>query len=102
MSTTLQPLLRLVAPTDRPDPLRPEHLTNQEALRAVGAWLDIRGYTLVALRRDGVDLVVEAVLAGADSPDTLRFDREALARLSDACRSDRHRDARPPIYPVFE
>jgi len=102
MSTTLQPLLRLVAPIARPDPSRPEHLTNQEALRAIGAWLDIRGYSLVSLRRDGVDLVLEAALPYAEAPDTLRFDREALARLSDACRSDRHRDARPPIYPVFE
>ncbi len=102
MSTTLQPLLRLVAPTPRPDPSRPEHLTHQEALRAIGAWLDIRGYTLVAIRRDGGDLVVEATLPDAESADTLRFDRESLARLADASRGDRYRDERPPLYPVFE
>ena len=102
MSNTLQPLLRLVSPTPRPDPSRPEHLTNQESLRAIGAWLDIRGYTLVGVRREEGDLIVEAALPRCETPDVLRFDREALDRLSDASRSDRHRDARPPIYPIFE
>jgi hypothetical protein len=102
VSTTLQPLLRLVSPTPRPDPSRPEHLNNQDTLRSVGAWLDIRGYTLVAVRRDGDALIVEATLPHEEAPEVLRFDREALARLSFAARSDRNRDDRPPIYPVFD
>jgi len=102
MSASIQPLLRLVDPLPRPDPARPEHLSNQDVLRAVGAWLDIRGYTLVAVRRDAADLLVEACLPGAGAADVLYFDRESLARLSAASRGDRDRDARPPIYPVFE
>ena len=102
MSNTLQPLLRLVDPTPRPDPSRPEHLTYQETLRAIGAWLDVRGYTLVAIRRDAGALIVEAALPDAESPDVLRFDRDALARLSFAARGDRNREARPSIYPVFD
>jgi len=102
VSNTLQPLLRLIAPTPRPDPSRPEHLNNQETLRAIGAWLDIRGYTLVAIRRDADALLVEANLPDEESTEVLRFDREALARLAFASRGDRNRDDRPPIYPVFD
>ena len=102
MSATLQPLFRLVDPTPRPDPARPEHLTHQDALRSLGAWLDVRGYTLDGFRRDGVDLIVTATLPGADEPDVLRLDPAAIARLRDAAKADRHRDARPPLYPVFE
>lgn len=102
MSNSPRPPLRLVAPSARPDPSWREHITNQETLRAIGAWLDIRGYTLDAIRRDADALIVEATLPDAESPDLLRFDRDALARLSDASRNDRHREARPPIYPLFE
>ncbi len=66
----------------------------QDLLRAVGAWLDARGYRLTRLSEsDGSFLIeVEIGVAGDDlSREVLRLDHEALNRLTSAARNDRNR-----------
>jgi hypothetical protein len=64
----------------------------QDTLRAVGAWLDVRGYREVRIVEDGETLVVEASPgpAAASAPvEVLRFDAKRMLRLREAARNDR-------------
>jgi hypothetical protein len=66
--------------------------TYQEALRAVGAWLDVRGYGEIRIVEDGGVIVVEAVPTGsatAPAPETIRLERADIRRLCQAARQDR-------------
>jgi hypothetical protein len=66
----------------------------QDMLRAVGGWLDARGYRLVGLSGTGDSLVVE-VEAGPPGPEicreAFRLDFGSLERLAIAAQSDRDR-----------
>ena len=63
----------------------------QESLRAIGAWLDIRGFGDVRITEAAGELVIEAI--GADGEPTvterIRLDPDSLGRLCRAARSDR-------------
>jgi hypothetical protein len=63
--------------------------TYQDALRAVGAWLDVRGYREVRIVEDGGALVVEASPSAPAPVEVLRFDAERMHRLREAALSDR-------------
>jgi hypothetical protein len=66
----------------------------QDMLRAVGGWLDARGYRLVGLSGTGDSLVVE-VEAGPPGTDicreAFRLDFGSLERLAVAAQADRDR-----------
>ena len=71
--------------------LRPT-LTYQDSLRAVGAWLDIRGYREVRIFEDADALVVEAACGkseAAAAKEVFRLDSERIQRLRLAALSDR-------------
>jgi hypothetical protein len=76
--------------------------TYQDGLRAVGAWLDVRGYREIRIvERDGT-LVVEAAPATSGQAvqvEVLRFDADRIARLRRAALSDR---GAPRAYPRFD
>ena len=60
----------------------------QEALRAVGAWLDIRGYGDVRIVEEEGVLVIRAN-ARQETVEEIRLDRERLTRLCAAAKQDR-------------
>jgi hypothetical protein len=66
----------------------------QDMLRAVGGWLDARGYRLVGLSGTGDSLVVQ-VEAGPPGTDicreAFRLDFGSLERLATAAQADRDR-----------
>jgi hypothetical protein len=71
---------------------QPSRFTYQDTLRAVGAWLDVRGYREVHIIEAGGGFLVEAVpgIANAHAPvEVLRFDAECMLRLRKAALSDR-------------
>jgi hypothetical protein len=73
--------------------------TYQDSLRAVGAWLDVRGYREVRIIEDGGTLVVEASSGTAKVPtpiEVLRFDSERIRRLRNAALNDRGAPRLPP------
>ena len=75
----------------RPQPLAGRY---QEMLRALGAWLDARGYCLTRMSANESSLIVEVETgqAGDDlSTEIFRLEFEALERLMSAARSDRDR-----------
>ena len=64
----------------------------QEALRVIGAWLDIRGMHTVRIVENEGELVIEASNDSAGmqtATERFRFDRESIERLSWAARHDR-------------
>ena len=66
----------------------------QEMLRALGAWLDARGYRLIRVSSADHALVVEVEVGqpGDDlSREVFRLDDVALERLLEAARTDRNR-----------
>jgi hypothetical protein len=70
----------------------PRSISYQDTLRAVGAWLDVRGYRDVRIVESDGELVIEArlgKLAGATTPEVLTFDHAGVLRLQQAARSDR-------------
>jgi hypothetical protein len=77
----------------------PRTFSYQDGLRAVGAWLDVRGYHLIRITEEDGALVVEAA-AGPPSPsspvEVLRFDAERMMRLREAALNDR---GAPRSYP---
>lgn len=80
-------------PDTKPDPL-PMLGTYQETLRALGAWLDARGYRLIRVSsaENGLTVEVEIGQAGDDlSREIFRLEFDALERLTMAARSDRNR-----------
>ena len=52
----------------------------QEALRAVGAWLDIRGYGDVRIVEQEGELIIEAS-ARSEVVEVIRLNRERIDRL---------------------
>jgi hypothetical protein len=63
-------------------------------LRALGAWLDARGYRLTRMSANETSLIVEVETGQADddlSTEIFRLEFEALERLMSAARSDRDR-----------
>jgi hypothetical protein len=77
------------------------NFTYQDGLRAVGAWLDVRGYREIRIVEHNGALVVEAA-PGTTSQSTpvevLRFDADHMARLRRAALNDR---GAPRAYPAF-
>ena len=68
------------------------HGRYQESLRAIGAWLDIRGFSDVRIVEDDGDLVVEAALTAGEPATTIeriRLDSDSIGRLCRAARNDR-------------
>ncbi len=64
----------------------------QEALRVIGAWLDIRGLHSVRIVESDGELLIEATHAAAGqaaAAERFRLDRESLDRLSRAAKHDR-------------
>ena len=63
----------------------------QESLRAIGAWLDIRGCRDVRITESAGDLVI--VASGGDGEPTaierIRLDSDGIGRLCRAARNDR-------------
>jgi hypothetical protein len=63
----------------------------QESLRAIGAWLDIRGFCDIRITEAAGELVIEAI--GSDGSPTaverIRLDMDSLGRLCRAARNDR-------------
>ncbi len=90
----------------------PELLTGryQKSLRAIGAWLDIRGFSDVRIVEDDGELVVEAAGSRGEPSVTerIRLDVDHLGRLSLAARHDRgsavsyraYEDRTPSLSPV--
>lgn len=65
----------------------------QDSLRAVGAWLDVRGYRDVRIAESNGELVIEARVSGGgvtSDAEIVRFDAEAIHRLRRAAFSDRN------------
>jgi hypothetical protein len=63
-------------------------------LRALGAWLDARGYRLTRVSVNESNLIVEVETGQADddlSTEIFRLEFDALERLMTAARSDRDR-----------
>jgi hypothetical protein len=80
----------------------PPAFTYQDGLRAVGAWLDVRGYREIRIVEHDGTLVVEAApeTAGqAVQVEVLRFDADRIARLRRAALNDR---GAPRAYPCFD
>jgi hypothetical protein len=74
---------------DRRDPLTGKY---QDALRVIGAWLDIRGFSEVRIREDAGELVIEAAGTSDDPPaivERFRLNRESIELLCHAARKDR-------------
>lgn len=71
----------------------------QEALRAVGAWLDIRGYHDVRIVEDAGTLVVEAKTnrGPISETDRIQLDRHRIERLCQAAKNDRGSALSRPI-----
>jgi hypothetical protein len=68
------------------------HLTYQEILRSIGAWIDVRGYREVRIEGDADGLAIEGVLDHAgpdDERERLVLDTEQLLRFCDASRQNR-------------
>lgn len=63
--------------------------TYQDALRTVGAWLDVRGYRDVRIVEDCGALIVEALPNATAPVEVLRFDAERMRRLRAAALNDR-------------
>lgn len=64
----------------------------QEALRVIGAWLDIRGFhTVRIVESDGELLIQASNTAVGEKPaaEQFKLDRESIERLSHAARHDR-------------
>lgn len=64
----------------------------QDSLRAIGAWLDIRGYRDVRIVEAEGELIIEAKTgssATATMEEVLRFDHAGVIRLRQAALSDR-------------
>ena len=63
----------------------------QESLRAIGAWLDIRGFCDVRITEAAGELVIEAIgLDGAPTAvERIRLDTDSIGRLCRAARNDR-------------
>lgn len=68
----------------------------QEALRAVGAWLDVRGYGNVRIVEEDGALVIEASVK-SDSVEVIRLDRDRIDRLCSAAKNDRGSALSGPI-----
>jgi hypothetical protein len=79
----------------------PASFTYQDCLRAVGAWLDVRGYREIRIVEDRGTLVVEAAPDAANQAavEVLRFDADHMARLRKAALNDR---GAPRAYPSFD
>ncbi|HEY7034169.1 MAG TPA: hypothetical protein VH482_22715 [Thermomicrobiales bacterium] len=78
----------------------PVPFTYQDTLRAVGAWLDVRGYREVRIVEADGALVVEAATGTVTTPaatEVLRFDAERMLRLREAALCDR---GVPRAYPA--
>jgi hypothetical protein len=74
---------------DRRDPLTGKY---QDALRVIGAWLDIRGFSDVRIREDAGELVIEAAGTSDNPPavvERFRLDLDSIELLSCAARKDR-------------
>lgn len=70
----------------------PRVFSYQDSLRAVGAWLDVRGYCDVRIVECDGELVIEAKPGkdpGAMTAEVLRFDHAGVLRLRQAALSDR-------------
>jgi hypothetical protein len=68
------------------------HLTYQEILRSIGAWIDVRGYREVRIEGDADGLAIEGVLdqgGAGDERERLVLDTEQLLRFCDASRLNR-------------
>jgi hypothetical protein len=64
----------------------------QEALRVVGAWLDVRGMHTVRIVEDEGELLIEASNSNHEdsaASEQFRLDRESIERLTRAARHDR-------------
>ena len=88
----MQLVRSIPAPTTSPAPgLHPYLGRHQEMMRAVGAWLDARGFRLVGLTETGDGLSIEVETGGDRVREAFRLDYPALERLMDAARADRDR-----------
>lgn len=70
----------------------PRSFSYQDSLRAVGAWLDVRGYREVRIVESDGELVIEAKPGknpGIATAEVLRFDHAGVLRLRQAALSDR-------------
>jgi hypothetical protein len=64
----------------------------QESLRAIGAWLDIRGFSEVRIFEEGGEMIVEASgtqVVPASAVERFHLDRDSIERLCRAARDDR-------------
>lgn len=63
----------------------------QESLRAIGAWLDIRGFRDVRITEVAGELVIEASGTPGEPAVTerIRLDSDRIGRLCRAARNDR-------------
>lgn|GEM_PF-762390 len=64
----------------------------QDSLRAIGAWLDIRGYSDVRIVESDGELVIEARPGERNRPNMMEivhFDSASVLRLRQAALSDR-------------
>lgn len=75
-------------------------LNYQDILRAIGAWLDVRGHQEVRIAVDRGTIVIEVVNGQqtANTVETLRLDHERIHRLRAAALRDR--DAPRPLIPA--
>ncbi|HKG26362.1 MAG TPA: hypothetical protein VKB09_11980, partial [Thermomicrobiales bacterium] len=65
----------------------PRTFSYQDGLRAVGAWLDVRGYREIRITEEDDALVVEAAtgpLCRSSPVEVFRFDAERMMRLREA------------------
>ena len=64
----------------------------QDALRVIGAWLDVRGMYMVGIVENDGELIIEASTAIPGEPsaaERFRLDRDSIERLIGAARHDR-------------
>lgn len=72
----------------------------QEALRAIGAWMDVRGFQNVSIIENNGELLIEASpssLVSSRSPEQFRLDGDSIERLCHAARKDRGSALSGPI-----
>lgn len=70
----------------------PRLFSYQDSLRAVGAWLDVRGYREIRIVESDGELIIEAK-AGKNpcvaSAEVFKFDQAGVLRLRQAALNDR-------------